>query len=357
MRISLEGAFKNTRSISALAGILLAFTVSACVQKKMSLETTAGSRTTALTASHVVAVLPFDGPGGDEAASHLEMMLHEASAAQLAPLTVVDRQHIERLRAELKLGPSGFDDPNKAKKLGKLLGADTIIVGRVSSLKKSEKHSTQQVFECTSWSEPKGFLGFRTCKQSQPKNVRCTATDANLTVQPRLIQVNSGEIRYTKLQLGAAQLQHCENTDTAPTDDTLRGGALVHAMTEIGRDLVPHRYVIEAALKLMPEGLAGTQREKFEGAVAFANSQRFDRACEIFGELHNTGATALPVRFNTAVCEEAFGSIDLAFIKMQEIDRSLNAPDADVNVALERMARRKADIRRLPVANTVGRTG
>ncbi|AFM11635.1 CsgG/HfaB family protein [Turneriella parva] len=42
---------------------------------------------------------------------------------------VVERTELERLVKEQKLGASGFVDPNKAVEIGKLAGADSIVIG------------------------------------------------------------------------------------------------------------------------------------------------------------------------------------------------------------------------------------
>lgn len=42
---------------------------------------------------------------------------------------VVERSELERLVKEQKLGASGFVDPNKAVEIGKLAGADSIVIG------------------------------------------------------------------------------------------------------------------------------------------------------------------------------------------------------------------------------------
>ncbi len=53
---------------------------------------------------------------------------------KLKKLTVVERKEIQKMLAELKLQNAGVIDPDSAKKLGKMLGADLLVVGTMAEL-------------------------------------------------------------------------------------------------------------------------------------------------------------------------------------------------------------------------------
>ncbi len=69
---------------------------------------------------------------------------------------VVERDKLDKIMAEQKLGESGAIDPNTAAKMGKILGLNAIVTGSISQfgVKKEGKdfivtQSKQQIVECT----------------------------------------------------------------------------------------------------------------------------------------------------------------------------------------------------------------
>lgn len=80
-----------------------------------------------------VAVFPFDIKGagwGDEFSDSLTHHFFKTGK-----VGVVERESIEKVLKEKRLSISGFIDQNKAVDIGKLLGADVIIIGRGSFLR------------------------------------------------------------------------------------------------------------------------------------------------------------------------------------------------------------------------------
>jgi TolB-like protein len=85
-----------------------------------------------------VAVLYFDYSGKDEQLEVLrkglaQMMISDLSA--LDAIQLVERDRLEAILAELKLGQSGKIDPATAAKAGKLLGARYMVLGGYFDLK------------------------------------------------------------------------------------------------------------------------------------------------------------------------------------------------------------------------------
>jgi curli biogenesis system outer membrane secretion channel CsgG len=52
----------------------------------------------------------------------------------LGTFTVVERSRVEKIMEELRLGQSGALDPNTAAKLGRMLGADALVLGSIASV-------------------------------------------------------------------------------------------------------------------------------------------------------------------------------------------------------------------------------
>jgi TolB-like protein len=79
-----------------------------------------------------VAILYFDYSGKDEQMAPLRKGLAQMLISDLSSLEtirIVERDRLEEILAELKLGQSGKIDPASAAKMGKLLGARFMVLG------------------------------------------------------------------------------------------------------------------------------------------------------------------------------------------------------------------------------------
>ena len=81
----------------------------------------------------VVAVLPFEGPGGAEFAAEMEGVLNSINIDDKPYFTLVDRASIDKTVSELKLSQSGLVDPKTAVKIGRLVGAQGIYTGVIGA--------------------------------------------------------------------------------------------------------------------------------------------------------------------------------------------------------------------------------
>lgn len=329
------------KAFAKLLAATLLCVLPSCVQTRVPMSVDASARTTALRGIHHVAVIPLDGAGASDAAARLETMIAEAHARS-APGTVpapklVDRHAIDRIRTEFNLAKNKEVSKATAVNSGKILGADALLLLRVTSLKTAKHFDKHQEPTCAAYSESKGFIKIKKCTKWDKKDVTCTTTTGTLEVQPRLIRSETGEIILARPQVGEVQFKHCDNTGEAPNEDTLRSIAVFNAATEIGRDLVAHRYEVNAAFKQAPDGLSTELRERFNGALQFARAQRFDRACAIFQDIWAQQPNSLAVRYNLALCKEKDGTVTEAFAMIDSIDRDLTSPDKDVNETRERL--------------------
>lgn len=84
-----------------------------------------------------VAVINFGGPQGDAAADAMTQYLVGYGA------NVVERQRLQSVLNEQRLGAAGLLDPATVKRVGKLLGVDALIVGTVSDLTPSRSYVVQ----------------------------------------------------------------------------------------------------------------------------------------------------------------------------------------------------------------------
>jgi TolB-like protein len=80
----------------------------------------------------VVAVLRFDNNTGDDKYDHLGRALSSMTISDLSVLddiTMVERDRLEELIAELDLQQSGYVDPESAQEIGMIIGAQYVVAG------------------------------------------------------------------------------------------------------------------------------------------------------------------------------------------------------------------------------------
>ncbi len=327
--------------------------LSGCVTNNVVSTGISDARTNVMSGGGSVAIFPFDGESKEAVTAMLEHAATEANTTKRSSVRLVDRQNAEKLKEELKINKDGEPDKSSAKKQGRLLQADYILIGRIHAASVKSTKSSYQIAECTAYENNNKF--FKKCTATTPKTVTCTDTIARVSVQPRLIKTNNGEIVYSKIHEGEAVDRYCDNAGTALPEAALKANAAVEAAREIGRDLWAYKYTINAAIKQSSEGLTGQSREDFESAMAFARGGRLDRTCQTMKSLVGRGVQTVAVLYNHAICEESDNKPEAALNIMESLDQSLRAPDPLISEALLRLRSRVNTRGNSPAARMVQR--
>jgi tetratricopeptide (TPR) repeat protein len=146
------------------------------------------------------------------------------SGARTDIYTLISREELDQILREQNLGASGLVDESQAASIGKLLGADAIIVGDIIS-STHDAQSTSSVIRLTS---------------SQSGNVPCLNRTAAATVNMKVINVTTGAILCTKTAQTTAKNQQC-GSDIAKIETPLAviDQCLVAAADELANAIAP----------------------------------------------------------------------------------------------------------------------
>src|SRR5882672_7129956 len=129
---------------------------------------------------------------------------------------VVERDKLDKLMEEQKLGMSGAIDPNTAAKMGKILGLNAIVTGAISQFGEETEGSEYLI------------------TQSKSQVVKCT-------VDIRVVDVETGQILYADSGSGLAR-KHTGGIlglgTRAGYDETLEGEALRAAIVKFVNNIV-----------------------------------------------------------------------------------------------------------------------
>jgi curli biogenesis system outer membrane secretion channel CsgG len=129
---------------------------------------------------------------------------------------VVERDKLDKLMAEQKLGMSGAVDPGTAAKMGKILGLNAIVTGAISQFGEQSEGSEYII------------------TQSKNQVVKCT-------VDIRVVDVETGQVLYADSGAGLAK-KHSGGVlglgTRAGYDETLEGEALRAAIVKFVNNIV-----------------------------------------------------------------------------------------------------------------------
>ena len=198
-----------------------------------------------------------------------------------------------------------------------------------------DERSTKEEFVCTANENSKKLI--KKCLSGYNKQISCIDRSANVGVNLRLIDVKSGAQVYSESLVKSINSKGCgdEKIDDAAT---LMGKLHSQLVQEVMAKIVPHERMVSRTL--MPadkyEGSAGS-KERFAGAVQFAQEQRMDRACETFRDLYSSDKESVALSYNLGLCEESEGHLARASELYGAADRLSSAPNKLVNEALARI--------------------
>jgi hypothetical protein len=190
-----------------------------------------------------VAVLPFSGQGGPQITSEVEAVLGGISVDGKNYFTVVDRNSLDKVVQEIMLGQTGMVGADTATEIGKLIGAQGIYTGAVTQYNSSEGNYTEERSECSQYQrncDAKGNCYQGNCLQWRKYNVNCTKRSGYFAFTPKLIEVKTGKIIYTREIHGSADSSGCTDGAPAKSGSELIGQSIAMAKAEFRKDIAPY---------------------------------------------------------------------------------------------------------------------
>jgi len=289
-----------------------------------------------------VAVLPFDGRGGVEFATEIEGTLGSINIGDKQYFTLVERARLDRVMNELKFSQSGLVDETKAAQLGKMVGAKGIYTGRINKSDYVDKPYTEQRTVCVQREtkrDRKGNIVEGDCLSWRKYKVNCTERIVNFEFTPKLIEVETGRVAYSRTISKTTGAKACSDSSTPlPSVMELIGKAKDMAKAEFRRDIAPYYVNFEIVLMDSKDGIVSRDAEnKFERAFDYARSNRMDRACELWGESRILSPNAPSILYNLGICSEITGDLEKAYELYQKADREIGKPDDNITKALSRV--------------------
>lgn len=323
--------------IFVLLLVLLMFTAGCATKVPVMMLKPANYHEAAM--SKTVAVVPFNGKGGQEFASEIEGVLGSINIDDRQYFTLIDRTALDQVMSEMKFSQSGLVDPSKAVELGKMLGAQGIYTGTVQQSFKSS-HYRENREECSRYDEYKDSKG-RTqqgkCLSYRRWTVNCTKNVMTFICNPKLVEVKTGRVVYARNLTGAAQDAKCEDAGSPRGEYELLESAKTQVKTSFRQDIAP--YYETRMIKLMDstDGIGNpAASEKLKDGITWAGKKRLDKACELWGEAASFTSTSYALAYNLGVCAESRADVVAANRLYKKAEDLYGKPDDDISMAVTR---------------------
>lgn len=334
-----ENSFRIKRSARLLLLLLVAGLLAGCATKiNMNMLLPAEYHEASLTKT--VAVLPFSGPEGAAAAAEMEGVLAGVNIDDKQYFTVVDRSAIDKTVSELKLGQSGLVDERTAARIGNLVGAEGIYTGVVTRSSWDDSPYREKRHECVRHEvlrDKKGRTFEGECISWRDRDIPCLRRVAGFSCSPKLIDVRTGRVLYTKNVSGTVADSSCEDQRPVLSGEDLLKKARDIAKAEFRKDIAPHYITRQITLMNDTAGMtSGEAKDKFKRGLEYAANRRMDQACELWGESRILSPSAPSVLYNLGICAESRGDLDAALKLYQDADKQLGKPDDRITLALIR---------------------
>ncbi len=288
-----------------------------------------------------VAVLPFNGPGGPEFAAEIEGVLAGIGIDDKPYFTLVDRASVDKIISEMKFSHSGLVDPKTAVKLGKMVGAQGIYTGVVTQNRYDDSAYSERRSVCRRYEmrrDEKGRTYQGSCVDWRTYHVRCTKRVANFAVSPKLVDVSTGRVIYSRNLSAVTNSSGCEDTNPVQSETVLLEQAKASVKNQFRRDIAPYYITREIRLIDSTDGIDSKEaKDLLKRGIEFAGHGRMDSACELWGQARNLAPGSYAILYDLGVCAESRGDLDAALNLYRQSDKILGKPDDDITLALTRV--------------------
>jgi hypothetical protein len=280
-----------------------------------------------------VAVLPFAGPTGNQVSVDIEALLVGVRVKDKPFFSIIERNALEKIMEEQKLQLYGLVDEKTAAKVGKLTGAEGIILGTVTQCTTEDKSYSQERSKCVS----KDAEG-RCTKRSKYK-VSCTERNAYFSFTPKMVNVTTGKIVASESLSGKSKDNVCQDSNRP-----LRGKkelltqAKNQAIEKFREMVAPYCLTVE--IKLLDKDdtkMSSEVKEKIARGIKWAKIERLDRACEFWHEAYDLHPKGYAIPYLLGVCAEISGDLEKALSYYEKADRNTGSPVKEISEALGRV--------------------
>jgi curli biogenesis system outer membrane secretion channel CsgG len=205
---------------------------------------------------------------------------------------VIERTRLASVLSEQQLSASGMIDDAAAAQVGKVLGADALVLGTITV-----RGSDAQFRETHEYTVN---------KQKYQRVVNCWRRDVRLSVRARVVASETGRVLGSTEVARDAQDKTCEDdNETLASTREMAEGLAPSAAVALANYLAPRFELQEFELEKIKNKKLEALGEK---AAALAEDLRIDEAFAIYKAIHDQDQYSPEVMYNLAVLHEVVGN-------------------------------------------------
>ena len=297
-----------------------------------------------------LAVVTIDGRGGSAFAAELEAALANIATDGHPYFTLLEQTRLDQILNEQELAASQLIDPDTATEVGRLAGVMGIVAGNISRTLTDTNYREKHTFCLEREAPPKNAKKDEgKCLRSEQRHVPCTKRELVLTFTPKIIDVSSAKIVYSRALRSTRTDAVCGDSGRSlASEPTLYGQAKESVLAAITQDIAPHYATFVFNLMDDDDGINSPEAlNRFTSGLDFAKNNRLDRACELWQAAYPLAPQAPALLYNLGVCAEINGNLEKAKNLFVQADHLLSEPHDDVSRALRRIETALANQRQL----------
>ena len=323
-----------------------------------------------------IAVLGFGGPPGyaSELSGKIESLLVNSKWKGQSVYEVVDRQHMEKVVREIQTSSgSWMFDPKKVARAGKLAGAKTVIVGKVTRADVDDTYFTQEEKKCIRWkkksSDLEKVLGLG-CEEFESYFIPCVKRKGYFTFNYKVIDVATSRVTHSEntgnesgesKQCNPTKRMRGEASTGDKSADFWRGmfsstdlGALQDETSAINEAMAKgvsslagniSVHTMNAAIKTTCKNESCQKAMDISASYITSEYQLWDKACPVWEAAYQQDPNSYELAYNLGLCaeirceyKEANYYYQLAYDNMAGVDQDvIAARDRTLNILKKNM--------------------
>jgi len=248
--------------------------------------------------------------------------------------TVVSRRDIDKVLKEQKLQSSEFIDEKTTTRVGKMIGAEAIINGEVTTARGISDAYTQRRKHCIKYDKEK-----KKCVKYRYYSIRCNTTNATVSANINIVSVESSSIIHGESYTKSYEADSCQTYRRilSPSE------ALQRLSQSIAYDFVSkltpkYIYFSVSLLDDIEFDTTSKQDKKLQNALKYIEANRIDKAEQILTELLDEfDGRSYVIAYDLGVVKEASGKFDEAKNLYYLADDISNEPIEELNEAIVRI--------------------
>ncbi len=314
--------------LALLIGLLL---VSGCAQK-VSIKALSPAEVGDMATKKKIAISSFKNDRYG-LSGKIESQIAKHKLDKKRYFTLVSRKDLKKILQEQELQSSELMDEATATRVGRLIGAQAIVNGEITSASATTDKYLENRIRCLKYVKNKG------CVKFQNYYVACKTLQASVSANINIVNVESGLVIYGDTISKEYNADSCRGRRPLS-----KSQALNRLTSSVASDFVykltPHYIYFEVGLleDIELDDVLDEQEDSFENSLAYIEAGRMDKAKTILEDLlDELDGKSFVVAYVLGVVYEAQGKYEDAKKIYYMADDLTPKPIEEINLALIRI--------------------